>query len=262
MLINWFTVAAQAVNFLLLVWLLKRFLYRPILAAIDAREKRIATQQQEADTRKAEALRERTELQQQKEAFEGKRAALLAEATQAAAAEREKLLAAARTESDALRAKLQKAIRDERDGLSQKLGALAQREVFSIARKALGDLAGAGLEERIADVFIRRLQGLDDRQRAEFQAGPPSSGAAVVRSAFALADPQRTAVAEAVHPLLPEGTALAFETKPELVGGIELAAGGQKIGWSIADYLASLTRAVDQMLELAPAPVPPSPQKP
>jgi F-type H+-transporting ATPase subunit b len=38
MLIDWFTVGAQAVNFLILVWLLKRFLYRPVLAAVDARE--------------------------------------------------------------------------------------------------------------------------------------------------------------------------------------------------------------------------------
>ena len=42
MLIDWFTVGAQALNFLVLVWLLKRFLYQPILDAIDAREKRIA----------------------------------------------------------------------------------------------------------------------------------------------------------------------------------------------------------------------------
>jgi F-type H+-transporting ATPase subunit b len=39
MLIDWFTVAAQAINFLILVWLLKRFLYKPVLNAVDAREK-------------------------------------------------------------------------------------------------------------------------------------------------------------------------------------------------------------------------------
>ena len=37
MLIDWFTVGAQALNFLILIWLLKRFLYRPVLAAIEAR---------------------------------------------------------------------------------------------------------------------------------------------------------------------------------------------------------------------------------
>ena len=42
MLIDWFTIGAQALNFLILVWLLKHFLYQPILNAIDEREKRIA----------------------------------------------------------------------------------------------------------------------------------------------------------------------------------------------------------------------------
>jgi F-type H+-transporting ATPase subunit b len=52
MLIDWFTVGAQVLNFLILVWLLKRFLYKPILHAIDEREKRIAKELADADTRK------------------------------------------------------------------------------------------------------------------------------------------------------------------------------------------------------------------
>ena len=49
MLIDWFTVGAQAVNFLILVWLLRRFLYQPILRAIDTREQRIAAELAGAD---------------------------------------------------------------------------------------------------------------------------------------------------------------------------------------------------------------------
>ena len=58
MLINWFTVVAQAVNFLILVWLLKRFLYSHVLHAIDEREKGIANQLAEAEAKKAEAQKE------------------------------------------------------------------------------------------------------------------------------------------------------------------------------------------------------------
>ena len=58
MLIDWFTVAAQAVNFLILVWLLKRFLYKPILGAMDAREQRIASRLRQAETEKAEARKD------------------------------------------------------------------------------------------------------------------------------------------------------------------------------------------------------------
>jgi F-type H+-transporting ATPase subunit b len=52
MLIDWFTVVAQVLNFLILVWLLKRFLYRPILNAIDVREKRIAAEVADARRRR------------------------------------------------------------------------------------------------------------------------------------------------------------------------------------------------------------------
>ena len=55
MLIDWFTVAAQALNFLILLWLMKRFLYAPILHAIDAREQRIAAELKDADASKLEA---------------------------------------------------------------------------------------------------------------------------------------------------------------------------------------------------------------
>ena len=48
MSIDWITVVAQIANFLVLVWLLKRFLYRPILDGIDAREAEITRRMAEA----------------------------------------------------------------------------------------------------------------------------------------------------------------------------------------------------------------------
>ena len=55
MLIDWFTVGAQALNFLVLVWVLKHFLYKPILDAIAAREKGIAAKLADADAKTKEA---------------------------------------------------------------------------------------------------------------------------------------------------------------------------------------------------------------
>jgi F-type H+-transporting ATPase subunit b len=73
MLIDWFTVVAQIINFLILVWLLKRFLYKPILNAIDAREKKIAKELADADAKKAEALKEREEFQHKNEELDQQR---------------------------------------------------------------------------------------------------------------------------------------------------------------------------------------------
>src|SRR5476649_1716532 len=113
MLIDWFTVAAQVVNFLVLVWLLKRFLYKPVLAAIDEREKRIATQLQDAEKKKAEAQKEQTDFEHKNREFEQQRVCLLADATKAAKTERDKLLETTRKDAEALRSKLQKNIHDE-----------------------------------------------------------------------------------------------------------------------------------------------------
>jgi len=125
MLIDWFTVAAQAVNFLLLVWLLKRFLYKPVLAALDAREKGIAQQLQDAAAKKAEAATEQADFQNKNKEFEEKRAALLLGATQAAESERKKLLETVRSDAEALRAKLQKNAAEEFGTLNQKIATLA-----------------------------------------------------------------------------------------------------------------------------------------
>ncbi|MBK5105783.1 MAG: F0F1 ATP synthase subunit B, partial [Burkholderiales bacterium] len=119
MLIDWFTVLAQVVNFLILVWLLKRFLYRPILDAIDAREQRIARELADADAKKAEAQTERDEFQHKNEAFEQQRAALMNTATEEAKTERLRLLDEARQAADALSAKRQETLGNEAHHLNQ-----------------------------------------------------------------------------------------------------------------------------------------------
>src|SRR5471032_1139093 len=119
MLIDWFTVGAQALNFLILVWLMRRFLYRPILNAIDAREKKIAAELADAAAKKLEAQKDRDEFQKKNMDFDQQRAALLAKATDDAKAEGRRLLDEARKAADALGAKRQEALNTEAKTLSE-----------------------------------------------------------------------------------------------------------------------------------------------
>ena len=135
------------------------------------------------------------------------------------------------------------------DTLRQAIGERAQKEVFAIARKALDDLASSSLEDSMCAVLIRRLRALDDKARTALAAAFAASPAEpVVRSAFALSDDQRSAIRQALSETLAVQRNVAFETAPELVGGIALAVGGQKLAWSIADYLADLEHAVDELV--------------
>src|SRR5271155_620168 len=140
MLIDWFTVGAQALNFLILVWLLKRFLYKPILNAVDAREKLIATELSDARAKVTEAQKERDDFQHKNELFDQQRAALFSKATDEAKAERQRLLDEARKAADALSAKRQETLQNDAHNLSQSILRRTQQEVFAIARKTLTDL--------------------------------------------------------------------------------------------------------------------------
>ena len=250
MLIDWFTVGAQALNFLILVWLMKRFLYKPILHAIDAREKRIATELADADAKKAEAQQERDEFQHKNEEFDQQRAALLSKATDEAQAERERLLDEARQAATALSSKRQEALRREQQNLHRAVSRRTQQEVFAIARKALTDLAGASLEERLGEVFTCRLREMDGEAKAGLaEALKKTSEPALVRSACDLPAEQRAAIQTALNETFSADIHLRFQTAPDLIGGIELTTNGHKVAWSIADYLASLEKGVDELLK-------------
>ncbi len=250
MLIDWFTVVAQALNFIILMWLLKRFLYKPILDAIDAREKRIAAEIAEADAKKAEAQGERDAFLHKNAAFEQQRGALLSRAQEEAKTERRRLLDEARQAADALSAKRQEALKEDARNLGRAIVTRTQGEVFAIARKALRDLATTTLEERIGDVFIRRLQEMDGPAKTALaQAVKTASEPALIRSAFELPAEQRAAVQHALSEICSGEIHIKFVTAPQLVAGIELVANGQKVGWSISDYLASLEEGVAELLK-------------
>lgn len=250
MLIDWFTVGAQVVNFLILVWLLKRFLYAPIINAIDAREKRIAQELADAAVKKTEAQKERDEFQHKNEAFEQQRATLLSQATEEAKAERQRLLDAARKDADALSAKRQETLRSDAHNLNQAIRRRTQQEVFAIARKALMDLAATSLEQRLADVFTRRLREMDESSKNGLsEALKAASEPARVRSAFDLPAEQRAAIQNALNETFSADIKIRFETAPDLISGIELTTNGHKVAWSIADYLASLEKSVDELLK-------------
>jgi F-type H+-transporting ATPase subunit b len=249
-LIDWFTVAAQVINFLILVWLLKRFLYQPILDAIDAREQRIASELADADAKKTEARKERDEFQHKNEAFEQQRATLLSQATDEAKAERQRLLDEARQAADTLSAKRMQTLSNDSHHLNQAIRRRTQAEVFAIARKALTDLATTSLEERMTEVFIRRLRALDGQAKEAFaKALKGASEPALVRSAFNLPAEQRAAVQDAINETFSSDIQVKFETAPALVSGIELSTNGQKLAWSIADYLAQLEKGADELLK-------------
>jgi len=250
MLIDWFTVGAQVLNFLILVWLLEHFLYKPVLNAIDSREKRIAAELEDAAAQKAAAQRERDEFRGKNKAFDEQRGALLGKSADEAKVAREHLLADAHREADRLRVQQENALRDDQKRLGQQISRVVTQEVFGVARKALMDLAAADLEERMGEVFTRRLREMDEKARESLAAAlKVSSEPAILRSSFEIPSPVRATIRNALNETFAAEIPVRFETAPDIISGIELTASGQKLAWSIAEYLATLAQKVESLLD-------------
>lgn len=253
MLIDWFTVIAQVLNFLILVWLLKRFLYKPILSAIDSREKKVAAELVNAASKETEAKKEKEEFKHKNEEFDQQRNALLSKAKDETKAERQRLLEEARKEASDLSSKQQEALRNEIQNLNQEISHRTEQEVFAITRKVLKDLAGTSLEERIVEVLVQRLHELKGEEKEQLiSAFKTSPKQFLIRTAFDLSQQHRDLIRETINETLGIETRPDFKTAPDLVSGIELTADGQKVTWSIADYLSTLERSIDELLKEKP----------
>jgi len=197
MLIDWFTVGAQLLNFLILVWLMQRFLYRPVLAAIAGREQRIAGQLADADRRQHEAAQLGAGLAAKTAELDRQRAALLADAVAAAQAERQRLLDQGRAADAALRQRNDAAMRAEQQRLCGAVTAQAGEEVLAVARRALAELADDTMEAGMVRLFLRRLAALDAAARAQLGAALAAAPAsAVLRSALPLDADQQALAAD------------------------------------------------------------------
>ena len=262
MLIDWFTVIAQMLNFLILVWLLKHFLYQPILNAIDTREKGIASKLADAEAKDAGAHKQQEHFEAKNKTFDEQRAALMTKAAADAKVEHDRLVDDAHKQADGVRASEAAALKDDQAHQAVAIRRMAQDQVFAMTKKTLADLATVTLEERIGEVFTRRLRLMNAKDRAEMgdalKASPESS---LVRSAFNLPDEQKAEIQNALNEAFSAVIRVRYETDANAISGIELTAQGQKLSWSISSYLDSFDRSLTELVtpatkpEPAPAPV-------
>ena len=250
--IDWFTFAAQIVNFLILVGLLWRFAYRPLLAAMDRREATIRERLDEAAARRQEAERTQAALAKERQQLEDERNERLNQAREDADARRQELLAAARERVTSSEQAWQADLRRRQEQLTTDLQRHAGRQALAAARKIVGDLADADLQERIVARFGQRLDELDEDERAGLrEALAAADGGATVVTAVALADEQQAQLRERLGVLGEREVELAFETDGELVAGVELQVGDRRVAWSAADYLDELEEAVAERIAAA-----------
>ncbi len=251
MTIDWITVSAQIINFLFLVWLLKHFLYQPVIRTIERREQHIADRLTVAQERERLAEEKAHNHQHKVEELERTREQFFTKAKHDAEKTKRQMLDEARDEVTVTRKHWQRQTIQEKEEFLRNLQRQAADIIQVIARKTLADLANAGLEEQIAHCFIQRLKALNDKDFRK--ALRQSSAPVIIVSAFELSAATRGRLTRAVHEHLAEGVEVEYDESPQLVCGIELTAEGRRLSWNSDDYLEQLNDRVEEVLASARA---------
>ncbi len=250
--IDWFVFFAQIFNFLLLVYLLKRFLYGRIVKAMDDREAKIIR-------RHAEAEQEKTRAREQAEQYDRKYRELCEASNQMindaradAEAYKTELIAKARAEVETLQQRWVETLAREQAAFLEELRRRAGHQIYSIARKALTELADAELEQKMLGAFLKRLESIEEKEANAIREtmGRDKAGI-IIQSAFNVPPTAREKIREALARYMINNTAIHYATSDEIVSGIEMRTSGHKISWSLNDYLSSLEENFSRALREA-----------
>lgn len=252
MLIDWFTVAAQLVNFAILLVVLKFLLYDRIIEAMEERRRDFAQRDQETRRLRGEAEEEAKRIEEDRREIEANWEGIIEEARREAEERRHELLEDARTEVEEQERKWRESIRTRQEQLLAELQRSTGEQATAITRRALADLANADLEKEMIGEFVVRLHDLVHEEADEeiieaFRADETTP--LLVRTSFEPVEEQRDEIRKALRDLVqnPERE-IEWERDPDLVAGIQVRVGARSIGWTIDTYLDDLHGSFAEML--------------
>jgi len=241
--LDWWTFALQTINFLILVWLLQRFLYRPVLAVIGRRRDEIERVMADANRTKSAAEEQRRLLEEAGAKAVAERDRLMLEARQQAEEEKERTLAATRADADKIIAESHARLETEREAAAEQLENQAARLGVAVAQRLLAQTPPPNPLHPFLERVAAAIAGMPPEERAQLSRQTASDGVTLACSVELTPDLARECV-ERLSPLLGTDAALHFVVDPSLIAGIELRLPNLVIGDSWRDSLAGAKAAL------------------
>jgi F-type H+-transporting ATPase subunit b len=239
MLIDWTTVIAQIVNFLILLILLKYLLYNRIISAMDKREDRIQSRLEDAERKWQEAEQEMNEFEEKIRDLDLKREQFLNEARNEAESYKNELIQNAREEVESLQKRWYRSIEQEKESFVGELRRLAAKQVYDICRRALSELSNTEIQDQAVEVFLDRFQHMKEDQKGDLLS---VNGRMMVKSSYEVAAVKREKIERILKEMMEDLPEITYETDPNLILGIEIKRRDKKIAWSLESYLSDLER--------------------
>lgn len=240
---SWSTFALQAVNFLVLVWLLKRFLFKPVGAIVAERKQEIARLQAQAETARQSAEQARKDFASHQAQIEAERQSIIDQARAQLADERAKMIEAARADIEKLKAAASERVQEERDRATRELFERSIQIAVGLAQRLLQQFSEQGLEELFLERVLEHLDRLSTVERAallgEFGR---DGGQLIVTTAYPLSSVGESKWRATLSERLGSHSQIAFATDKKLIAGAELKFPHAILHFSWRDALADAQR--------------------
>ncbi len=238
--LNWSTFVFEMINFLVLVWLLKRLLYAPVLNAIATRKKAIEQTLTEAEKVRAEAQQLQKKYEDRLRDWEKEKEAQVAQFQRDL--EEQRAHAMTVLENDLTKEREKQKALDEK--LLAELVRKQDEEALNLAgrfsSRLLTRLAGPEVEGRIVDVFLNEIKTLPEERVWELKNGfrNHTQPSAEIKTAFALTDGEKQALSESLASLIGRPVSCQFSEDPKLLAGLHVALGPLVLQANVRDELA------------------------
>ena len=241
--LSWSTFLLEILNFLLLVWLLKHFFYRPLLDVIARRQQRIQERLADAQRARDEAAVLQHQFQQRLANWESERQEAREALNSELRAERVQRESELQDSIEQLRRRREAVEQREQRESRQRLEDLALEQGSAFATRLLEQAAGPELDRRLQQLLLEELAALLPERKAALREQLQSADTgAEVRSAFALAAPQRQEIKRLLEELAGHTIECQFYTDADLIAGLRIAVGPWIIAANLQDELQGFAR--------------------
>lgn len=246
MSVNWFTVAAQIVNFLILVWLLKKFLYQPVLTAMNKRQQKIQDELEEAATLAKSAEKEKKQYLALQEEARNRGKEELRRARRDANNLRKKLFQEVEAEAEVAHVRWQNELSQEKDLFLKQAGIQVAEQFQRLAQSAFRDLADTDFEENMISRFCALIAKHDTE--ADFFRQQQNPDKLQVFTAFPLTRSSQDAIKETLWRRLVGQPEICFQLKPTLIAGIRVSSNDHKMEWNVHQYINDFQNELERFL--------------
>ena len=243
--LDWWTIALQTINFAVLVWLLHRFLYKPVLRLIDARKAEVLRQYDDAKAAEDKAKAHLAAIEAERAGINTERETLLTSAAVAAEKAAEARRQLAEHDAQALIDSTRKTLAAEREQALQEARRAALDLGSEFARRLLAEVPAQFRAEAWMEPIEKSLAELPKSELEALTSQLKGGGILTVATASALSPTSADALRNRLGRLLGSGLTIDFQVNPELIGGAELHFPAAVLRCSWQSALASLRSEIE-----------------